>query len=161
MKKNTRIPAFTLIELVVTMAIGGIVILVGGTAWRINHQQLNNFQSNSEQLLEISQLNHLLHLDFSRAVYVQKKLHGLEFRMRSSVTTYEFGASTMVRTVPGLTDSFLVTAFDVQTNWQQRPASKFVDELIFYIQEGEKILPFHFSKIYAADQIINANSSAL
>ncbi len=113
---NKRLPAFTLLELIVGMIVSTIVLTVIFTAWHIVSKQSEQFSIRSEKNRDRSLLHSFLILDTESAdsVYSDGReifcysSYRTELRLNSS---YTLGENFVIRKTATANDTFFIDAF--------------------------------------------------
>lgn len=163
-----RIPAFTIMEVTVTMLISAIVIGITYTAFSIITRSYHAFDNKHKDMAVVLRLDELLQKDFNRAEIILKDTGGIALMDSSRTIKYRFSPDYILRI--GITvDTFKVKSDSVSTIFENNAVNDMgtteevnrLDELgLFIILQNEKI-PYHYHKVYSSANLINRNSNAI
>jgi len=170
---KTKIEAFTILEVTITMLIAGIVISIAYTAYGIISKSFLEFKSKNEDMAMIANIDHLLKRDFDRADMILSGNSGIELRQYGkSVIYYEFANAYIVRKSI-TTDTFKVVSRDVKMYFEHQAmnssedmdttdaGSNRIDELSFMIDYKDETISCHFYKQYSSVNLMQSNVYAL
>jgi prepilin-type N-terminal cleavage/methylation domain-containing protein len=159
---SSKLKAFTIMEVTVTMLVVSILIGITYTAYNIISRSFAAFSSKQEEISALLTVDKLLKKDFSRAgrvVWLDSRLTC--FSARDTVW-YEFSADNILR-AQGTVDTFRVSPLEVLTFFEKQRVltinetkeSGLIDGLSFQLMyQGEKV-PYFYHKIYSAEDLIN------
>jgi len=170
---KTKVKAFTILEVTITMLIAAVVISITYTAYEIVSKSFISFKSKNEDMAMVANIDHLLKRDFDRADIILSANTGIELRQQDKpVIYYEFANAYIVRK-SGAIDTFKVTNRDVKMYFehQARNSSEYmntsdagnnrIDELSFMIIYKDEMIPCHFYKQYSSVNLMQTNAYAL
>src|SRR5882724_100995 len=92
-----KIPAFTIMEVTITMLISAIVIGITYTAFSIIARSYQSFDSNHKDMAVVLRLDELLQKDFNRAEIVMKDTDGIALKDSSRIIRYRFNPDYVLR----------------------------------------------------------------
>lgn len=152
--ENKKIPAFTIIELMVTMLISSIAIGIMYTGYDIVSKQYVTYKKNNEIIAETLYLNALMNNDFGNARDVKRNEDGFELvDYANRLTIYELSEEFIVREVSFSIDTFHIPvqhiAFSMLGN-EVLNESTLIDEVSFDITVNKETHSFHYKKQYDA-----------
>ena len=159
MIKQTRLPAFTLIELMVTMLISSISIGIIYSGYDIVSKQFRTYKTTNETIAEALYLNSLMNSDFSKARDAKKNRDGftlLDYENRSTV--YEFSEEYIVRKVSFSTDTFHLPIKNSSYSISGKDVLEdlsWIDEVSFDVTINKEVTSFHYKKEYDAAFLID------
>lgn len=165
---NRKIPAFTIMEVVITMLISAIVIGITYTAFSIITRSYQSFDSKHKDMAAVLRLDELLQKDFNRAEIVLKDTDGIALKDSSRIIKYSFNPDYVLR-IGIVVDTFKVKSDSVSTTFENTVVNEMkvdkeenrLDELdLNIILQNEKI-PYHYHKIYSSANLINRNPNAV
>lgn len=148
----TKLKAFTISELVVSMILTGIVISIAVTLLFMVKSQFVTFQEKNKTLYELNLFKTLLNKDFEKAEGIIWDETELSFKGSSTKLTYIFDEEYIVRNQSQLIDTFLLRISDVNTLLLD---NNLVVDFSFDIESHNKVYSVHFRKQYAPSTIMN------
>jgi prepilin-type N-terminal cleavage/methylation domain-containing protein len=166
---NTRIKAFTLMEVVISMIIAALVITIAYTAYQIIHRSYQAYQLKNTQMAVLLRLDERLKKDFSRSVLISQTTEGLAFTDSSGTVRYTFSEGSVIRQGI-LVDTFKVITQDISLQFEgkalaaaaeEEPESNRIDELSFNGLYADEIIPYHYHKQYSSENLIERNPDAI
>jgi len=157
MNKN-KLPAFTLMELTIAMLIAAVLLglafrVLGGFTTLFSEQQRQKTEGYEQDLLP-----HRLRQDFFRADSVLYGEPQLELYDSIGVIRYTFADTVVLRDQYALrTDTFRMQHELPVVYYVGRGSSSTnkVSDMVWTIVTDEKFIPLHFSKSYAATELID------
>lgn len=145
---NRRMPAFTLLELLIVMVLSGIVSASIYLTFSYIQKYYSSFKENQEYISSYSNLHHRLQEDFHRSAMVYRGEGQLHFQQARSAVNYEFLDGMISRQQGALIDTFFVEFQNLQFFLDQEEVLKdehLINEVKFSaLVKGEELL-FHFS----------------
>ncbi|KAB1061969.1 type II secretion system protein [Salibacter halophilus] len=148
---KSKLKAFTILELMIVMAVISIVALLGAFVY----QQSNNFLLNIEHqsITKYDQLQglHVLQSDIESSKEINKSTSSLVMKKTGEVINYELKPGFTVRTTSNSPGSDTLT-FSVQNTGYQKN-TKLVNAI--EVQFPQSKYPFILKKQYSATQLIN------
>jgi prepilin-type N-terminal cleavage/methylation domain-containing protein len=151
-----KLPAFTLIELLIGMIISSIVIGFGYAAYSLIYKQYLAYKHVKEKVVEITLLNHVLSTDMLNAEIISFNENTLSLvGTNQNSLQYLFQDTLIVRTENELTDTFNISALNVKTDFLFPDQAIFVKQFSFDADAlGEKE-HFTFTKNYSSETLMN------
>ena len=118
---RTKLPAFTMIELIVVMVLSGVIFSMALLVIEIVGQQARHQEEQHQEVLELEQLELLLQKDAyqSKAMWVEQGQVLLEYEQYT--INYQFGTEEISRTILQQslhTDTFHLPSRSLRTTWQ-------------------------------------------
>lgn len=148
-----KLKAFTILELVVTMAIMGIVATIAYSVAETSQMQFHSYENGQTTLAQISQLNSLLQQDTDRCTRMLKSQDGVTFIKPHDTTVYFFEPDFIARIQTGQSDTFTLLPEDFSASYdgkaQLLPGS-LIDQVQFVAYLDESAFPFAAHKKYDA-----------
>ncbi|MEH6305262.1 hypothetical protein RYH73_06385 [Olivibacter sp. CPCC 100613] len=152
--KPPKLPAFTIIELVVALLLMTIVVAVAYAALALTSKQLGGLQQRFGIDNEHRLLQHALQQDFEAADRITQQEGHLIFRSPVNTIHYELLDSAIVRHGPDETrDSFhfaLDSAFVGFESREQIEENGLIDELRLQLKSNKNSYPIYVHKVYDA-----------
>lgn len=152
-----RLRAFTMMEIIVTMAISGIVLATAMTAFIIIQRQFDNYRERGGEIFQVQRTRSLMAKDLAEASMVNSAGASLALTMpdgrtlmyhfRVGVLTREFGMHEDTLAV-GITIPDIEYVPDVGANAP-------VNLIRFTMESGKKTYPLTFYKAYSPADLIN------
>ncbi|TDQ11569.1 hypothetical protein [Pedobacter metabolipauper] len=158
MQLNKKIPAFTIMEVTISMLIAGICIGITFTAYQIISGTYRNFDKKQEKIALFTTVDKLLKQDFVNARNILKADDGLAFQMEQGTISYSFNKDYVVR------DQFALHAdtFKLQINapvflfeGQSPDNGTSVDQFNFTTLVDGILIPLQYHKSYSAQDLFN------
>ena len=155
---RARLKAFSLIELLVALVIGGIVIGIACKMYLIANQQFRQYKKGTEKTAQEVVLKGLLHTDFFQSISViRKSENSIEAEFSDKTINYQWSPDFVVRTDNSIKDTFFIPVDSVRMkfqNNQQDQSDELVDQLVIVSKEAEQEQEFCFFKEYSADVLM-------
>ncbi len=155
-----KVKAFTLMELLVSMLISGIVISIIYLCYEIIYKQYLGYKDTNHTISQAVLLNSLLKTDFTQAAYITKSEEGLLFSESGGHTTgYRFNELFVLREVNDVKDTFFIPVREIRIRFQkeeQEAPSGLIDELSFDSNILDQQEHFQYHKQYGADVLMNS-----
>jgi prepilin-type N-terminal cleavage/methylation domain-containing protein len=160
MKSITKIRAFTIIELVVTMLIASVVTAIAYNAYYMLNRQFLSYRNRSASNNTYFLLSTAFQNDFDRALAIQDTLDNrhLIFTGPGTQTRYEIGQSFIVRQSNGSIDSFLVHSGEPVVTLLNDSISLIRAITIPVYLNGDTIL-LSGDKLYSSQQFLSAQTT--
>lgn len=163
-----KVKAFTIMEVAITMLISAVLIGIAYTSYSIIIKSYNAFNNKSSKLAVLYTLDHLLKQDFDQAAFISKDETAIVFKKDSSLITYEFYPDLVTRKSTRI-DSFKVQTDGLITNFESAPVLGLagsgelerIDELLFNVQFEKEKIPYHYTKIYSSENLIENTPDAV
>ena len=166
---NTRIKAFTILEVVISMIIAALVITIAYTAYQIIHRTYEAHHLKNAQMAVLLRVDELLKKDFSRSILIRREADGLSFSDSSGTVRYTFASGYLIR--EGISaDTFRVATAQVSLQFEGRalpdypatdPEAERADELSFNALYDQEIIPYHYRKQYSSENLITRKPDAI
>jgi len=153
-----KIPAFTLMEVTVSMLIAAIAIAITYTAAHIVSVTYGDYQKKQDHVATFSQLDKLLKQDFSRPGKIVKSADGLQVETPGGLIRYEFADGYIVREQFALgTDTFKLDPKAVICSFEKQAVAEGqnIDQLELQATLEKEEIPLIYQKTYSAQDLIN------
>lgn len=152
-----RLKAFTLLELLVAMAVTGLVISIAGLAYNMLDKQFHAYRKTSEEVALVFQLNNRIITDFANASLIERTGEGLVMqRANKEPVQYLFTGKNVLRIEAGHRDTFHISIEEVTSLFkQEEQVLGTIDELYLdaiVLKDRERL---HFTKLYSIDAELN------
>jgi type II secretory pathway component PulJ len=165
MKRNHKLPAFTIMEVTIAMLVSAILIAIVYTAFAIVSRSYSGFVFKNEEAAGLVQLDLLLKRDFRRADLITRTDSGIVLKNDKDVTRYMFETNDIVR-INGITDTFKVKTDHTAMLFEQQAVDitsdkpALVDELnLDLVFQNEKIR-LRYYKPYSAVNLFEQDTHA-
>jgi prepilin-type N-terminal cleavage/methylation domain-containing protein len=156
-----KVKAFTLMELLVSMLISGIVISIIYLSYEIIYKQYEGYKKTNKKITQALLVNTLLKTDFLKAHYILNKEKGLLFLdKQQNAIGYQFEEKYILRKANNVQDTFFLKAITIKQefmNLKQEEPFGLVDNLFFEASILDELEQFHFQKTYGADVLMEEN----
>jgi prepilin-type N-terminal cleavage/methylation domain-containing protein len=154
-KASKKLPAFTIIELMVTMLISSIALGLIYTGYEIVSKQYKSYKISNEIIAEALYLNAIMNIDFANARDVKRNDEGFELiDYLNRITIYELSEEYIVRKVSFSTDTFHIPVQQITYSMLgseiMDEETILIDEVSFYVTVNKETHPFHYKKQYDA-----------
>lgn len=151
-----QLKAFTLLELLVAMAITGIVVSIAGLAFSLLDKQVSGYRSESALVNSVFALHGRMQRDIMDAASVNKDEQDIIIERRNrTVIKYTFGDKYVLFAANERTDTFFVAAENIKAFFMQEEAEGLIDELYFEAKVNDQKETFHYTKQYTAGELMN------
>lgn len=154
MKKVKKIDGFTLMELVVVMALTSIVVGIVYSIFSIVGNQFRHSQSYSEQLNELALFRKTLSNDFEEADSIKYSSDTLRLYSQDTAIYYNFEGHQVLRVISNKADSIDVELASIEITHQSKKED-IVESIYMELIAKNDTLSFQFEKLYAANTFIN------
>lgn len=156
-----RLKAFTILELIVAMAISSLLIGMCFIAYQIIIVQFSNYKTNNQRIQDMTLCNYLLTRDVSSANTISQPQQGIfEFESHNEVLTYAFETDYIVRTNEGGADTFYLKPLDLETKqlrlFNRTGLQDLVTDIQVSLSQEQETFNLHFHKEYSPHILINA-----
>lgn len=124
MLQGTKLPAFTMIELLVVLVLSGIIFSMALLVLEIMGQQAGHQEQQHQEVLAIEQLQLLLKKDAYQAKEIWTTEEQLFFNYEAYRIQYQFKEQIICRTIlqePMHTDTFQLPSVNLERTWQRQP----------------------------------------
>lgn len=162
-----KLPAYTILEVIITMLITAILVGITYTAYTIVSQSYLSFNSKHSELGTVLQLDKLLKKDFSRPGLIFKTSNGIDLKGDSLMVSYSFLPDQVLRT-QGVTDTFKVKTTSMAMLFEGQPVEMtapepgtLLDELTLELIIGKEKIPYHYYKTYSSAELLQQRTNAL
>lgn len=156
-----RIKAYTIMELLVGMALSSIVISSAFYSYLTINNEFNRFRSAKSTILELSELNEQLdrEFDFSEKILFSNGLLTFNFVDRKTIK-YEFIDTFIIREMDGIKDTFELKFLDVKLEFEgqfndKNAVSSLVKSLDVKVQLFNSESHLLFNKVYLPKESID------
>ena len=163
----TKLSAFTIMEITITMLLAAIVISITYTAYTIINGSYLVFTRKNNEMAQVVQLDRLLKKDFYKASSISRDYQKILFRMDSTDIIYEFRPDLVTRT-QGITDTFKIQTEIINTSFESQPLPDLpttdqpglLDDMEWKIILQKEKIPYHYHKQYSSANLFQENSDA-
>lgn len=148
-----KLKAFTILELVIALAIMSVVATIAYTVAESSQLQFHSYKNGQSSLAQVAQLNSLLHQDADRCIRVNKSRNGVTFFKPTDTTSYAFEDDLIVRIQSGQADTFAIPQNDFAAFFNgeaQLLPGALVDHIQFIGYLDESAFPMAAHKHYDA-----------
>ena len=160
-----KLPAFTLLELMVGMVVSGIVLASTFSAYRIVQKQTSGYSAHAREELELS----FFASQFSKDFYSESRLvrqNEFEFSLaqKNRVLNFRIGGHSILRTVADHTDTFRVAVKSVEFFLEGNPLGESegpADEIRFRFDRGDGCIESVYSRKSPAKEAVDADEQKL
>jgi prepilin-type N-terminal cleavage/methylation domain-containing protein len=154
MKK--KLPAFTLMELLIGMIISSIVISFGYGAYSLVYKQYLSYKKIKNEIVEVTQLNTILYTDLVKAELVSFNENELAIdRKNNSPLLYDFNNSIVLRKDVGVIDTFKIEPAIITASFVFADQKALVNAFSFEAKVWGETEHFVFEKKYSAETLMN------
>jgi prepilin-type N-terminal cleavage/methylation domain-containing protein len=160
MKINKKIPAFTLIELVVVMVLSGIIMSLSFLAVEQVKQMYSSYEKNTNNALEIGDFDAIFRTDFERYDWINQENESLIFNKKNDAQKtlyYTFNTNNIIRATSLFADTFDVNLININTFFEGEFANNgWIDSCSFLLGQEDDInqqLHFNFKKTYSSEDL--------
>lgn len=175
MKRNKpkRLQAFTILELTISMLISAIVIGITYTTYITVSRVYRNFKMKNEEMAILSKIDQLVKGDFDEAELIISKGKDIKIQRTDHTTIrYELSENFIVRN-SSLIDTFKVSITgakvfyehqlknELELNTNFKGDDQRIDELSFGVKYQDKVIPYHYFKIYSSENLNKQVSDAI
>ncbi|HEX8659408.1 MAG TPA: prepilin-type N-terminal cleavage/methylation domain-containing protein [Hymenobacter sp.] len=153
-----RLNAFTLLELVVVMAVSSILFAMAYAALRLVQRQQVVVERRTASLGQISTWQDVLGADFRAADFVEARGDELRCQRRAGpLITYEWLDSALVRQQGEVSDTLALPVRERAYFWQGQPRTTGpIDELTLTVVTARDTFYLQAAAHYAAQQLLAA-----
>jgi Tfp pilus assembly protein PilE len=158
MKINKKLPAFTLMEVTISMLITAIAIAITYTAYRIINNTYVGYTRKQDRVAAFTELDKLLKMDFQTADHVVKTEHGIQVKSVKGQITYQFDSAAIIRNQFMLRlDTFKLPVKSIHYSFEQQevPADQPVDQLELRLQLEDQDVQLLYPKHYSSQNLFN------
>ena len=147
-----KIKAFSFLELLVSIVISGIVISTAYSVYVFTYKQFNKFTTVKTGIRDYFELSTVLNRDIEMAKKViRNNNQEIELRLVDKIIYYNFGESTIVRTVDLHADTFFFDIAKIEINTIDEPVDEqLVDYLKIMTKDKVATESWSFYKDYGA-----------
>jgi prepilin-type N-terminal cleavage/methylation domain-containing protein len=150
-----KLPAFTLLELLIGMIISSIVIGFGYAAYSLIYKQYLGYKKVKEKIVEITQFDHVLTTDITAAETISFNDNTLSLYGKDSKTLqYHFQDVLILRTENETTDTFKIAPVHLKTDFFLPGKTIFVTQFSFDAETLEEREHFSFTKSYSSETLM-------
>jgi prepilin-type N-terminal cleavage/methylation domain-containing protein len=154
---HKRIKAFTLLELLVAMAITGLVVSIAGLAYNMLGRQFHTYKKESNEIASVFSFDSRLRTDILDAMHItweENKL--LLHRSEKEKLEYRFSGGYILRNDGARTDTFHIIPADIKLLYiGEEQEYGTVDEVYFEAEVLGEHEIFHYIKSYSASDLLN------
>lgn len=158
MIRSPKIKAVTMLEMLIVLAVSGIVVATAAKAYEFISHQVLLIQSSASKIEEGQQFQYVFTHDIRKAkeIYTDELKQSLTLKKDSLKVEYQFTDSSIIRKQTQHTDTFHI----VKTSLELKELEGYeAIHLIGFIQLNAKILDeeenFVFEKEYSTETLLN------
>jgi prepilin-type N-terminal cleavage/methylation domain-containing protein len=145
---------FTVIEVLITMVLSGIVILAAFLFYLIFNKLIIKKNNDSENLKEVLQFYDILHSDTSCSLSIRPNAEGISMQFaEKDIVMYEFTNEYAVRFINNVPDTFNLEIVDFNTETDL--TTGFIKIITLEIRKNEDAYPITIEKKYHNDVLLN------
>ena len=178
--KNT-VPAFTVMEVTISMLVAAIVVAMAYSAYGIIAKSWLGFTEKNRQMAVVLCLDELLRRDFEKATLVEQEQGGILISGGERFVQYQIGPEQVLR-ISSITDTFKIKPLNLQACFEGKPLEQgqdllgfeqalsqgpgtvagskegpLIDEITFSVSLQNAVIPFHYKKKYSAESLMAIN----
>jgi len=154
---RNRLPAYTILEVIIAMLITAVLIGIIYSAFTIVNRAYLSFDKKQGGLSSLLQVDRLLKRDFSASAIVWQTGHGIAMSNDSAAVSYTLLPGQIIRTAQ-ITDTFKVQMAFYRVSFENQPlngidtdtARRKLDDLELKLYFGTDTIPFHYHKYYSS-----------
>jgi len=153
---NSKVPAFTLMEVTIAMLIAGIAIAITFTTYRVVSGSYAGFTRKQNELAGFVTLDKLLKQDFMAAIKVLKTAEGLTMQMEGGLINYRVEPSFILRDQFSLrTDTFKLLINEPGFSFENEAVEEgqVIDQFGFETSVQGQLITNHYQKLYSAQEL--------
>jgi|SRR3954462_5248529 prepilin-type N-terminal cleavage/methylation domain-containing protein len=151
-----KLPAFTLMELLIGMIISSIVISFGYMAYQLVNEQYLSYKTMKGKLMETTQFNTTFADDIDNAEIVSSEENKIILRNKNAPELeYEFLPASIVRKRSELTDTFKIATTNIKQSFLFPEDNMFLQQFSFEVNMLGEAEFFHFTKNYSSEILMN------
>jgi prepilin-type N-terminal cleavage/methylation domain-containing protein len=160
-----RLPAFTMLELIIAMLISAIVIATAYTGLKLVIKNMKTYSERHDELAAVLRLDELLRKDVENAIRVSMTDDKVDLAMDTVKVSYRFSSMQVIRT-GAKTDTFAVRSNVPRFHYkgalvEDGPSQDAIDEITFDILINGQTLPFRYRKYYSSTELFNISEHAI
>jgi Tfp pilus assembly protein PilE len=151
-----KVPAFTLMEVTISMLIAAIAIAITYTAYRIVNGTYINYTRKQDRIAAFTVADKLLKKDFLQADQIIRSADGLDLRSENGFVRYQFKEEYILREQSALqTDTFKLPVKSVLFSFENQAIAEgdTVDQLSLETLVENENVPLIYHKIYSAQNL--------
>lgn len=151
-----KLPAFTIMEVTISMLIAAIAIGITYTAYRIVSGTYIDYTRKQDRVAAFTVADKLLKKDFMMADHITRTPDGLDMEAENSLIKYQFTESYILRTQSALqTDTLKIPVKSGSFSFEDQVAEEgaTVDQLTFETQLEGQDIPLAYKKLYSAQNL--------
>lgn len=157
MKINKRIPAFTLMEVTISMLIAAIAIAITFTAYRLVSRSYVDFSQKQQHISELITADKLLKQDFVKGSIIMKGPKGFSIVMREGTIDYSFHPDYFLRQQYALrTDTFKIktTELNYLFEGEEVAEGESIDQFTLKEEIQGAMIDLRYYKLYSAQDLL-------
>lgn len=151
-----KVPAFTIMEVTISMLIAAIAIGITYTAYRIVSGTYSDYTKKQDRVAAFTVADKLLKKDFMMADHIIKTADGLDIESENGLIRYQFTEGYILRTQSALhTDTLKIPVKSGNFSFEDQVADEgaVVDQLNFETQLEGQDIPLVYKKIYSSQNL--------
>lgn len=154
---SRQVKAFTILELLVALAISGIVISIAGMAFSLTTKQFNDYRITSNTIAKAFSLDARLKTDLFNSVNISRNQSTIDIeRSNRPGVTYSFHEQFVLRVEDERVDTFRIALTDISFFFKNEAVDEgTIDELRFNAVVLGDPETFRYYRRYGAERVIN------
>ncbi len=152
--KHFRVPAFTVIELVIALLLMSVVTGIAFTAWSLTNRRLVTFREQAKQAANYRLLHMAIRQDMEQADSILVEQGALSCHGTMKFVRYELLDSVIIREQDGaIVDSFHFAIDSVYLGFESKPQNidpGKIDEIRLYLHSSSRHFIIQQYKVYDA-----------
>lgn len=153
-----KIKGFSVIEVILSLSISGMVLGIGVTGYFFASKQFERFKIKSEEWSEINKLHYALKRDVDGAVTIRQNANDLTcYFADGDVINYRIKNDHVIRSSNVKPLIFRISLSNV--NFEAVQGTDHVQKIQFDFDVNDKKIPFLMMKEYGPDILINAEEN--
>ncbi|MFD2162271.1 type II secretion system protein J [Paradesertivirga mongoliensis] len=156
MRINSKLNAFTIIEVTVSMLLATISIVIAYTAYRVVSNSYRQFDKKNKTISEFTLTDKMLKRDISLSTKVLRATDGFLLTMPEGEVRYQFQPDYILRNQYNLrTDTLFIRSSELLSVFEQKEVFEgdLVDKISFKIALEDKTIPLSYTKKYSAEEL--------
>jgi len=153
-----KLRAFTLIEVIIALALAGIVTTISVMGFQIISKNFENYKKSNADYLAVATVHQVMIHDLELSKFVRKTVSGFVCNTQTHSIEYKFEETFLIRNINTVNDTM---AFNVgrceflYNHMEQNITGELIDEIEININQDQNSLLIHLVKWYAANIKLN------
>ncbi|HEY0056917.1 MAG TPA: hypothetical protein VGB63_16320 [Pedobacter sp.] len=156
MKSLARLPAFTIIEVTVSMLLATISIVIAYTSYRVIGSSYREFDRKNKNMSEFVMTDKVLKKDIFNCGKLTRTPDGLSLSFSGGIIQYHFYPDYILRNQYNLrTDTLFVRSSELVALFEHQIVSSgaAADQVSFKAELNHRTIPLGYSKTYSAAEL--------